>query len=135
VGRDIVDTYFHASRFPCTTRPNTHAFLLHEGIAWKTFQKHCRLWRICYLLGQVRLLILWWNVNAVYYYTIQRCNLQSRSHLLICDSWLCMVIPCDVVFEVDRKETPSFCPVCLMIMWREHLLIFYRVYWCTCLSG
>ena len=38
VGRDIVDTYFHASRFPGTTQPNKRGFLLHEGKAEKAFR-------------------------------------------------------------------------------------------------
>jgi hypothetical protein len=38
VRRDIVDTYFHASRFPGTTQPNKHGFLLHEGKAERAFR-------------------------------------------------------------------------------------------------
>jgi hypothetical protein len=48
-GRDIVDTYFHASRFPCTTWPNKHGFLLHEGKTERAFRANeskliCDVW-------------------------------------------------------------------------------------------
>ena len=48
-GRDIVDTYFHASRFPCITCANKHAFLPYEGKAERAFNTNqsrlvCDVW-------------------------------------------------------------------------------------------
>jgi hypothetical protein len=37
-GSLLVDTYFHASRFTCTTWPNRHGFLLHEGKTERAIQ-------------------------------------------------------------------------------------------------
>ena len=60
LGRDIVDTYFHASRFSCTTWPNKHHFLLHEGNIERAFRANSLQGLICTVWLTRWLPLLWY---------------------------------------------------------------------------